>query len=85
MTPPLFVVGERVDYTPHHPAFKKPDHPFQIVSVMRHDDGSACYWIRPLRDPVTRTLRNGRVVQETPNWEALVGEKQLQPWNEVTK
>ena len=83
MAAPLYTVGQRVDYTPHHPAFAKPGHPCEVASVMRRDDGSACYWIRPLRDPVTRTLRNGRVVHETPNWEYLVGEEQLQPWSDT--
>lgn len=48
------------------------------VRVVRLASDRAC-WVKPLGPVRTRLLRNGRTVTDTPNYEALVGNDQLDP------
>lgn len=84
MSAPLYKVGDLVDYTPHHPAFPKPNHPFSVTRVDAGGDGRHGYWIAPVVPPKTRKLRNGRVVEEAPNWVAVVGESEITPWESTS-
>jgi len=69
--------GDRCMYVPHHPAFKAPEEPHVIREILPRDDGSHSYWIEPTGPVRTRTLRNGRVVEDRPNWQCLVARSEL--------
>ena len=78
MTAPEFKVGDLVDWTPHHPALPTPPHAFKVVRVIPAAGHlEHAYWCAPHVPPKVRTLRNGRTVEEFPNWEALIGESSL--------
>lgn len=71
-------LGALCVWVPHHPALQPLDYPVRVTRIVG-EPGRPSFWCAPIGPIRQRIMRDGRVVEQAPNFELLCGAAQLRP------